>query len=157
MEASYTITLANGRNIYLEELHQYFTYAGLMEGLPSKEWNKEFIDEAFTKAERVMGYAKDCIYLVEPLERKEIRRIEVSTTGDLFPESEIKEVEYWELPAITCIGRFISYGPREETDEQFSTLIVIWHQDAFALPSEDNISEQIRTIDWHKHAIGGCF
>lgn len=53
MEYSCKITLEDDRNIYLNELHQYFMCEDLMEGYPYMEWNMEFKECKFCKTLRL--------------------------------------------------------------------------------------------------------
>lgn len=151
MKYSYKITLVDGREIHLDDFHQYFTYQTIIVSggpFPNRMTNKKCIKDAIKKSKQVIPYCYGPVgwkkpYLVEPLQTKKI--------GEKVGRVIMKQ--YW-LPLITCMGCFTSWTPREKMDEDSSRLIIIWYQDAFALPIEDNILSQIKTINWNKLAIG---
>ena len=47
-DSNYEITLDSNRTIALDELHQHLTYAGLLEGLPTRRINKDILLEIFS-------------------------------------------------------------------------------------------------------------
>ena len=79
-------------------------------------------------------------YLIQPSERP-VKRREGSSWGPcgLFP-------------AIACVGRFDSFNAARDKDLAASCLTVIWFQHEFAFPIDPGVREQIRAIDWEKHA-----
>jgi len=58
------------------------------------------------------------------------------------------------LPAIQCFGRWESYEYGDPAFD-YSTLAVVWFQQEFALPIDENIISSIREIDWEKVAHKG--
>jgi hypothetical protein len=80
-------------------------------------------------------------YLIAPVERPAPHRADPSRTQSqgLFP-------------MIACVGRFSSFQPARDESRAASELTIIWFQDEFAFPINPGIREQIRTIEWEKHA-----
>lgn len=142
MESAGEIHLLSGRRIYLQELRQYETYEGLIEGLPTEERNTYRLDHL---AEEYRGkpYPGEP-YLIQPKETP------LEYRGDKqYPFGTPSA-----LPAVTCIGRFTSHDPvRRGTRCDYSGLIVIWFQPDFAFPIEESVFAEIQAIDWDRHAI----
>jgi len=135
-----TFELASSRTIDLLALDQYYTYEGLLAGVPTREMNQEMIDRL------IAGYVRPAEYGVPLLLEPEQQPIVVSEQrpGRGTPSR---------LPSVTCIARFDSDG-QVGTDDIWSVLRVIWFQDHFAFPIEDRALRQIAEIDWERHAVG---
>lgn len=137
-EPAIKIELPLGRTIYLKELRQYFTYEGLLEGLPTVEMNK-----------------RKLVYLF----KEEAKKIDPQLPYLLVPDET--PIEYDRkypfgtpsaLPSITCIGRFQSLSPARDAKMDASELVIIWFQPEFAIPINPSIVTQIQAIDWDQHA-----
>ena len=134
------IDLASGRTIHLLALDQYFTYEGLLLGVPTREMNQEMIDRLIA---RYVHPAECGVPLLlepeqQPLEVPDHRPVH-GTPAALHP--------------VTCIARFNSDG-RLGTDDIWSVLRVIWFQEEFAFPIADRAREQLADIDWETNASG---
>jgi len=57
------------------------------------------------------------------------------------------------LPAVTCIARFLSDRLRRQPDEMWSALTVIWFQDESAFPIDPLVQNEIASIDWDARAV----
>ncbi|MBE0527609.1 MAG: hypothetical protein IH629_00185 [Thermoleophilia bacterium] len=133
-------TLASGRTIRLLALDQYFTYEGLLLGMPTREMNQEMIDRLIAR------YVHPAEYGVPLLLKPEQQPLEV-------PEHRPVHGTPATLPSVTCIARFNSDG-QLGTDDIWSVLRLIWFQEDFALPIEERVLQQIAEIDWETHARG---
>lgn len=125
------ITLCGGGTISCKSIRQWRTYAGLLEGLPTRQMNERDI-ERLLKEERERGWWAGEPYLVPPV----VRPIEYHRKypfGD--PEA---------LPDVTCVARYVSY-PAE--------LTVVWFQSEFAFPINPQVLEHLQGIDWGRLAI----
>jgi len=132
--------LASGRIIDLLALDQYYTYEGLLAGIPTREMNQDMMDRLIAE------YARPAEYGVPLLLEPEQKPIDVSERRPTLGTPA-------RLPSVTCIGRFNSDG-QFGTDDIWSVLRVIWFQDEFAFPIEDRVLQQIAVIDWETHAKG---
>jgi hypothetical protein len=56
------------------------------------------------------------------------------------------------LPAIVCVARLGSLEPARDPSRQCSGLGVVWLQPDFAFPIEPDVLEQLRSMDWDRHA-----
>jgi len=56
------------------------------------------------------------------------------------------------LPSTTCIALFNSTALSRRDSEPYSSMVVVWFQNEFALPIEDEVLGLIRRIDWESQA-----
>ena len=133
-------TIASGRKIRLLAIDQYYTYEGLLLGVPTWEMNQDMMDRL------VASYVHPAEYGVPLLLEPEQRPIDL-------PEHRQVHGTPAALPSVTCIARFNS-GGQLGTDDIWSVLRVIWFQEGFAFPIEDRALRQIAEIDWERHARG---
>jgi hypothetical protein len=146
----FDLTLSSGRKIELRAIHQWLTYEGLLEGIPFKDWNDDNIVSDQREA------LKYCSQGAEPFLIPPQRRDYSRTPGDM--ESNIQsgfyrghEPEF--LPEVTCIGIFRSHFPKpRDPNKDYSRLVIVWYQDEFGLPTDEQILAQMRSIDWDKYA-----
>jgi|CXWL01.1.fsa_nt_gi hypothetical protein len=133
--------LASGRNINLIGINQRETYAGFLEGMPTKEINQLLIKEAVEAAKQLWNEAP---YLIEPIETPIIWKREYPLG---IPAS---------IPGKVCISQLRSFYPRGEnmglSGLEYSLLTLVWFQDEFAFPIDDSILEKIHSLDWDRYA-----
>jgi len=143
------IQLNSGRVVQLEELNQRFTYEGLQGGVPTSKMNQEIIERALNRA--VSPFLKEGPLLIQPVEVA----IEASDLELESPKWKWKREDSGEparIPDILCEGRFESSSPVHDTSQDGSSLVIVWFQNAFALPIDPEIVEQIKAIDWESAA-----
>ena len=120
----YELPLRDGRTIHLEQLFQYRTYRGLLEGLPNAVRNQELVLSASRDAEeKLWGDGRP--YLLRPAERY------------VAVPDEVRQryrCPLRELPRVLCLAVFESFRPARDDSEIYSYLKVVWFQDEFALP-----------------------
>jgi len=131
--------LHSGQSIVLYELRPYFTCEGLLEGLPTTEMNQRTI-QALMDAPKNRSYNVPP-YLIPPIEKP------VPFHGEKYSFGTPSA-----LPSITCIARFISHQPTKKGKGDLSGLSVIWFQGEFAFPIEQEIIEQLESMDWDSNA-----
>jgi hypothetical protein len=135
--------LPSGRRLYLKNLRQYLTYGGLLEGLPTVEMNQRII-ESLIHDNRDKRHGCDP-YLIQPTERP----IEI---GRKYPFGTPSS-----LPGVVCIGWFDSHKPARSPTSDMSSLVVIWFQEDFAFPIDQEVLTSLLGIDWEKHAADGDY
>ena len=126
-------TLSSGRTISLESLRQWAVYAGLLEGLPTRQLNDAKLQRLVEDARRQDGH--DPI-LITPVQRP------------IRYEGRYPFGEPAALPSIGCIGRFHSHEPARDPAKDCSDLTVIWFQDDYAFPLSGEAEQAIVAIDW---------
>lgn len=132
------ITLHSGLEIELHELKQSRTYASVLEGVPTKQFNKRLLNELRKASER--NARSTPVVLLTPRETP-------IGVGGPHPDGKPHK-----LPLVTCIARFRSEPFADLEPLGFSELIVIWLQDDFAMPIEPAALSQIMDIEWDKMA-----
>ncbi len=135
-------TLNDGREIQLKFLQQFFTYSGLIEGVPTDKMNDKML-KSLVNDERARGWWVGDPYLIPPkIEPIELPRKEPYPFGS--PER---------LPCVTCISRWGSRDPARDSSMDCSELSIIWFQDHFALPIAEPIIGHLLDLDWTSLAI----
>jgi hypothetical protein len=134
------LELPSGRTIHLQELRQYRTYEGLLEGLPTLERNREGVERLVAQHGGFRFSGRP--YLVAPRETP----LEYHG-GRPYPFGTPSA-----LPGVTCIGRFESGQPARDRARDYSRLVVIWFQEEFAFPIAPSVVAELLTIDWAEHA-----
>ena len=104
----------------LNQLHQWASYEGQMEGYPSEEMNRQIIERAVEKAMDLTHCEQ--AHLVEPMIRAD------------------------KLPAKVCVARF--RGPATEEDALFAHATLLWFQDHFAPVPDPRVVEKIAGLSW---------
>ena len=129
-----SLTIENGHTAYIKVLHQYATYAGLLEGLSTREMNREIIKDA---VESAPDYTRQsAVYLIEPIEYP------VEYDG-VYPFGQPASI-----PPITCFMLLQCHQVFRDFDMHGSALTVVWFQENYAMPIDDLILEKIKQIPW---------
>jgi hypothetical protein len=135
------IEVGNGRSVSMKGLHQTATYAGLLEGLPTRKMNARILADSLDAARRIFHIHE--VYLIEPtqrsLEYKEWYRFGKPAA----------------LPSIQCIAELWHHEPAKNTWMDFSALTVVWYQDDFAFPISADVIEQMKNLPWND--VAGSF
>ena len=138
------ITFPSGRIASLVELTQSLTYAGLLAGLPNSRFNQRQIDDLIKEGRRIHIGGRAPV-LIDP----NIKTIEHTRRG--------RPVQELRLPDICCAARFESGALLRANSEPYSSLVVVWFQDEFAMPIAPDIEQQMAKIDWEKDAVDWCW
>jgi hypothetical protein len=57
------------------------------------------------------------------------------------------------LPDVICTGRFQSLESARDPNEDYSSLVIVWFQDRFALPIDKPVLDVIQSLDWETLAV----
>lgn len=125
-------TLASGRKVSLELLHQRGTYAGVLAGKPGAQLNKMVLDDLVGEAQSY-GLAESSPRLISPdptaLEGR--------------------------LPGVACIA-VLNSEALPHSREPYSTITIVWLQSELAPPIPPRIEAHIRNLDWETEAAEWC-
>ena len=144
--AELTIEQSSGRKIWLVSLHQYFTYGGLLAGLPQAR--DSYVEDAVRTAIHYCGENEMTLAVLRPrLTRLRMPADEVSW-GEWLPSPELPAAQ---LPWVTCIAKFHSDTVLDK-NAFLSSAVAIWYQDGYGLPADEHILSQLRDLDWPAHA-----
>lgn len=133
--------LATGRILSLEAIDQWSVYAGLLEGHPIRARNDAQV--AKIRAHVLQRDGREP-FLIEPVQRP------IEHPPDMLGERAA-------LPAIACVGRFLSHAPARDPRMDCSGLTVIWFQDDYAFPLVAAAEAALRALDWHRLAVDGNY
>ena len=127
------LVLSSGRTVSLESLKQWAVYAGLLEGLPTRQRNDAKLKRLVDEAKRQDGHPP---FLVAPVQ-------ETISCDGRYPFGEPAK-----LPAFGCIARFHSFEPARDPSRDCSDLTVIWFQHDLAFPLAPDVEHAILTMNW---------
>lgn len=131
------ITLASGRAIRMTAINQWAAYAGMLEGVPTKERNERIVARAVETAKSTFSWEP---HLIRPTERP-------IKLGREYPFGIPSS-----LPGVVCIGLFDSFSVARDEQMDASALTIVWFQDQFAFPISAIALHAISTLDWNELA-----
>ena len=163
------IKLDSGHNIRLAKLNQRYTYEGSLLGSPNEELNNELLEHYQSSVKET--FYLDNLYMIDPpasnadttflgniyFEDDPLKKIATMNTNQEHIDSLGYVIK--RLPLMVCSALFIS-SPLKQKDKDanfsdHSKLGVLWFQDAFAMPIDENIINHIKSVDWEKNAAAG--
>jgi len=133
------LVLKDGIEVKIAEIHQWGTYNGLLEGLPTDKSNKRTIQRIIKRAQE-MCYMNE-YFLIEPKQTP----IEV--------DKPYRFGTPMSLPSKVCVAELCHHQPARDEKMHASSLLLIWFQKEYCFPIDDNIIEEIKMIDWKKNAL----
>ena len=122
--------LSDGRQIFLEALLEFKTYAGLLEGKPNALVNRDVL--------------RSHVDLVKRMWPEQPR----VTLGLDYYESLIHE----SMPPIICAGQFVSYEPVADSDRAGSSLVVVWFQEEMFPLLQGRNAAWLKEVAWKQIA-----
>ena len=135
----------DGREVVLESLHQYYLYAGDLLG--GMQHPREALARAIETARRQHEWVKAAPIVLPPT------LLEYNVPGKarrlVSPENDIGPVT---LPRVATIGLLQSHSEARDLSCCFSSLVVVWFQDAFG-DTPPEIQQQIAALDWNALAF----
>lgn len=146
------LTLKSGRTVILEGLDQRLTYHGLLEGLPYPKLNDSLIESAIYEARKRCVPGGEPFLIPPPRRGHEDEPGEMSELAKRFSKSIRQPLEF--LPGVVCIGSFYDLNTALDSDWIFSTLVVVWFQDEFALPIVEPALSCLLEVDWENLSTG---
>ena len=133
-----SIQLSSGRPIWTLSIHFEITYAGLLEGYPSRDTNERLLEHLPRRIREIYGDWPT--HVLEP----------ARTPGNVRDPLPYRPPEF--LPSVWVAGQFDS-GPIDRNSDA-SGAILIWFQDkASLLPGED-VARELQEVDWESFARG---
>lgn len=115
--------LSTGRTVRVTNLRQFEVYAGVLFGSPDAQLTKRLLEKAVEEERQATG---DKPYVIKP---------------DLSDQGA-------RLPRVASVVRLTCAEPVRETSGDFSELSVIWFQDAFGFPPDDEVVASLKAIVW---------
>ena len=106
------LTLTNNIEVEITKIYQMKTYDSLIEGIADKEFNDDLLIDIKQRAKRV--FFNDAIHIID---------------------SRLNEDD--DFSSFTVILELTSFQTFKDLDKDFSSLIVVFFQDQFAFPIND--------------------
>jgi hypothetical protein len=132
------LIVEKNRGVSIKSLHQWQTYGGLLEGLPTDRMNLRILENTRDYAKKYCGQFHT--YMIEPVQTP------------IKYEGEYAFGNPMSLPPVTCIAELSHFQPIKDTSCHGSILILIWFQDEFAFPIAPNILDEIKNLHWSQLA-----
>ncbi len=131
-----TLIIEGDKEVSIEFLNQRLTYGGLLEGLPTTKSNMRKIESLKIEGR---GYSGDgAVYVIEPLQTP------------IPYEGEYPFGDPASLPEVVCIAELRYNGASRNKNKDFSTLTLIWFQNDYAFPIDNEIIEKIKLVPFSK-------
>jgi len=127
------IELDCGITMGLVALNQYYTYEGVLEGLPTTKKNAYQIKTAVASAEDHWGAQP---HLIQPTETP----IELDHEYPIGVRASI--------PGVVCLGRWRSRYQTAGEEFGCTELSIVWFQPEFGLPSDESTLSSLKELDW---------
>jgi hypothetical protein len=140
----FSISTVSGDTLRLEDIFQYRTYAGVLNGIPFDPASHIEGDLRYVASIFPNHQAPPCV--VPPLMHKGRR---------ILKREGVEEVEDWcILPTCTSFGSFKAsrLGRTASADDDGSSVLLVWYQDKFGLPVDAHILKFIAEFDWDLYA-----
>lgn len=131
------LIVESNREVYIDGLFQWPTYAGLLEGLPTKKINKRIIERVESRALELCYMDK--YFMIEPAE----------VLLD-YPQKYLFGTPA-KLPIITCVASLRHSNPINNMNERFSALVLIWFQNEYCFPIDYEIMSEIVKLPWSQY------
>jgi len=130
------LTVDGNKQVSIKRIKQWYTYDGLLEGLPTTRMNNRILEDAKEDAKIFCGLEE--IYLIEP------QQTPLSYSGK-YPFGDPAS-----MPNVTCIAELWYHATFKDKEKDFSSLGVIWFQNDFAFPIDKEIIEKLKEIPFSK-------
>lgn len=124
------LVLYSGLEVTLVQLDQHLVYAGLLEGTPNVRINRDIVADV-VRTFSAMSPAANC-HLFEPDQTQ--------------PYPERPHISL--LPAVACGGFLRRVGRTEDDWPCWESVVLVWFQDAYAMPIDAKVLGQIYRTDW---------
>lgn len=131
-----SLIIENNKEVTIKSIKQWHTYGGLLEGIPTDKMNTQIIER--TKIEAKEFSRMEEIYLIEPKQEP------IDYDGN-YPFGNPAA-----LPGVTCVAELWHNDVFRDTDKMFSSLCIIWFQEDYAFPIDEEIVKDIKEIPFSK-------
>ena len=132
------IIVEHNKSVIIKSIHQWMTYGGLLEGLPTDRMNKNILERL---PDQIKQHCGDWpFYILEPIQ-----------TPIEFDDNYIFG-KPMKLPSVICIIDLTFHKAVRNPQMHGSSLIIAWFQNSYAFPIEDEIIEKFKKLAWSQYA-----
>ena len=128
------LVIESDKEVVVKSFYQWETYGGLLEGLPNDNMNRRIIEITKDRAKDFVFMEE--IYLIEPKE------------APIHYEGKYPFGTPAALPGITCVAELWYNDVFRDKEKMFSSLCIIWFQEDYAFPIDEEIIEKINGIPY---------
>lgn len=139
----WTRCLSDGRVIELRHLLQFGTYDGMLCGLPG-----QYSDEVAQCGEAALRHAHEHL---PPAQGSPVLLTPQRFCGQVTRRDRPHE-PWHRVGFVTTIAEFQSATVARDERECYSSLVAVWFQDAYGLPTEPWVLAQIDALEWNRLA-----
>lgn len=122
--------------VSIKRIRQRHTYEGQLEGYPNKKVNGYILEDVKKEATDYCGLKE--VFIVEPKQTP-------VTNSKAFPFPDAIE-----LPSVVCIAELWYFGTFRNKTMDCSSLGLVWFQNDFAFPIDQEILDKIKEIPFSK-------
>lgn len=128
------IIVENDKAVSISALHQWPTYGGLLEGIPTDRVNARILERLSGEIKRHCGNKSS--YILQP------EQTPIAYEGH-YPFGTPMA-----LPAMICVADLVYSQPVRDPDQHGSQLAVAWFQEEYAFPIDEEIMHRFRELKW---------
>lgn len=138
----WSLVLKTGRSVRLDALYQQDTTRGMLCGLPLPHVREQQIEDGVNTARHVFRCRQaDRVYVLPPTLYR--------YTANLARPSDPPNIcELNALPPVCSMGEFLSGTPVRDQEHVYSSLVVLWFQGEYGLPTDARVLELLRAMPW---------
>jgi hypothetical protein len=160
IHAPFLIRLTDDRPVVMDRLLQHRTYSGLLVGLPQECHVPMLIEGVVESARRSFGETPEP-HVIQPRlidYECQTRASRLDRNGTLTAVGEqAARVTGRRLPLVTCIASLMCpvtvHPPKGAGVFAKSVATVIWFQESFGPPLEEEEWQRLQSLDWNNIAI----
>lgn len=139
-----SVIVAGHREVRIECIHQWPTYRGLLEGLPTTQMNARILSHSKQYARKYCDI--EAFHLLEPVQTA----IKYEGIRRWIPGYPLGNPSA--LPPITCLAALRSLEPVRDKTKDAARLAVTWFQNEYAFPIDAAVLEQMKGIPFDRIA-----
>jgi hypothetical protein len=128
------LIIETNKEVSIKSMIQWNTYSDISAGIPTDQFNEQIINWAKQSAKEFSRMEE--IYLIEPKQTP-------------IPDDEEFHFPFAKpasLPRVTCVAKLWHDDVFRNTDKMFSSLCIIWFQEDYAFPIDQDILNKIKEV-----------
>jgi len=134
----YSAIKIGNEHISIKSLHQWQTYAGLLEGLPTDRMNENILKRVSESAKKYTHI--DTLHIIEP------------TQMPIAYEGKYPFGTPMQLPGYVCVAELSKFGAARDKNRDGSMLALVWFQEEYAFPIKAEILKKMEQLNWNELA-----
>ena len=137
--------LPGGREVFLTRIQQHQTYGGMLCGLPRDP--ETSVARAIEEAQKWDGGFHGAPVVIPATI---VSGIKSAPKNPRF--AHIGAMAWSMLPQITTFAEFKSLTTARDPGEVYSSILAVWWQTQFGIPTDADLLQGLRSMDWGRYA-----